>query len=1067
MKTKVLSLFSTKIANLIMMRAATLFWVLQLFYLAILLPTMVQGEYKEEMSKLISSNHDMITDGKCQEEIKQLCNVKEGYARIATCMRGQLLQKKAKGKVSPDCRKEVRQFFKEAMQDPLDYLPELSECTQEISSYCKLNRGPFVLSCLKRNSGKLSDNCREVVSAEQQLEAQSIEIDPNINAACHDDLAKLCDGVSQEGGKQKLCLEKNQENLSGDCKEKLFEREVEDAGFIRNDPALEETCEAELQSYCGDGEYGPARKLSCLWEHQHDDGFSTECAGMVLEKTIHQEQDYRLDYRVRTYCSAAIDKLCSDEKLIQDKELQPSGLVMNCLKDKYEQLKDESCKNEMVRVIAIQNTLWLADLNLAFSCHQDVQMFCADQELENVNECLRAHYKYLSPDCRNHEFAEMKVEAQDIRMKPRLQKACKTELRKFCPDISNSQAESLECLQDSIEKEEMGAGCKKMLLKEMEQTSVDFRLKYGIHHYCKSDILNLCATSEAGEVLACLKQKRGKIREPKCRHELKRIIVQQMEDIKTAPEIAKPCDADIARFCADLPPNQVHDCLQSHYDDLFEECKNAEGLVQLEQVEDIDLNPRIKRMCEKVIKNTCKDVPNETGEIIRCLEDSLEADEMTLGCRNAVMKITQMKNKELAFNPILQKECAKEFDHLDCSKFPGRGGKLQCLIDNVDAIKLKGCKQAVQRKISQRIADARNDPQVSKQCNNDIIKFCNEEDPSNIHDCLFSHFDELGDRCKEAEFKDQVLAAAAEEFSFNPRTKGACMATKAKVCRDIPWSSGLEVLACLEDHIESNSMTKKCRNQLEKINQKSAKAIELNPFLTKHCRKTLQFLANDGKCPVDQGKQGNEQTLDCLTTNYEDITSPLCKANVFQSMKLQVMDYRNKPRMEVDCKRDVEVNCNPDETNYVNTIECLKDNVNQVKNKKCVDHIEQMRKMQSRDWMLNPALKAACTGDVKAFCASIPHGKARVLSCLKLNQQRVSENCAEEVEKVQIDSKALPKFNLAASNQNGDGDWLELRGWMALAALAALAFVIIYGIYSCLQRNKRGSKSYTVVVNKD
>ncbi|CAM9305753.1 unnamed protein product, partial [Heterosigma akashiwo] len=66
--------------------------------------------------------------------------------------------------VSIECKKEVRQFFKEAMQDPLDYLPELEACDQEIDKYCKMNQGPFVMACLKRSSKRLGDRCKAVVS---------------------------------------------------------------------------------------------------------------------------------------------------------------------------------------------------------------------------------------------------------------------------------------------------------------------------------------------------------------------------------------------------------------------------------------------------------------------------------------------------------------------------------------------------------------------------------------------------------------------------------------------------------------------------------------------------------------------------------------------------------------------------------------------------------------------------------------------------------------------------------------------------------------------------------------
>ena len=96
-------------------------------------------------------------------------------------------------------------------------------CKQELTTYCKdVTPGEGrVLACLYARSDKLSGQCEYALyDAAAQLERAVAALSYMINE-CKDDLQKICSGVSAGQGRLLNCLEKNDSQVSGRCKQGL------------------------------------------------------------------------------------------------------------------------------------------------------------------------------------------------------------------------------------------------------------------------------------------------------------------------------------------------------------------------------------------------------------------------------------------------------------------------------------------------------------------------------------------------------------------------------------------------------------------------------------------------------------------------------------------------------------------------------------------------------------------------------------------------------------------------------------------------------------------------------
>lgn len=394
---------------------------------------------------------DLSATGPCSTVISSHCGgIEAGAGRLATCVNALVprtfadigpLLRQGTPSIPKDCRNEAKAILVAMSKDPVSLNPALrAACSDDRQRLCQANGGGIkTLRCLKKRRAELTQDCTEALFAEEVTESEDLSYDAEVADACRRDLNLYCGAVA--GPKRRTCLEAQRAALDPSCRAALFQSEVDRSQDVRLQAPVQQACRVELEQFCGVESWGHARKVACLWEHTGKLAFGSECRAEVLKLTERQEQDYRLDYRLRTFCERDIIESCAEEKATADKASDASGAVIACLKREYGQgnVKRQDCAGEVRRVVKIQAEQWLADHKLHEACAVDAAALCSESETD-VHGCLRAHILDVSEACQEAEFSQMVAESYDITAKPLVMTRCRSAISHWCSDVRSVAA---------------------------------------------------------------------------------------------------------------------------------------------------------------------------------------------------------------------------------------------------------------------------------------------------------------------------------------------------------------------------------------------------------------------------------------------------------------------------------------------------------------------------------------------------------------------------------------------------------------------------------------------------
>jgi len=238
-------------------------------------------EPKEKMVMCLLKNHKKL-DGKCLARLDTLVPCGVEYEKFCggsgdngnpVCLFDNI------SKVSPTCLTAIKQQFPcyaetvkfcRAKQTPSQVYDCLSDnidklsgecvkrrlpCAKDERKLCSAEKTPFAKErCLKANAAKLGDTCSAAVASDEKKRKMLTAY------ICSESIAKYCKEEGQKGDMEKVasCLEKNKENLTGQCKVVAI---------------FSPACEADLDTHCAN--LGDKEKTACV--HKNEAKFSPKC----------------------------------------------------------------------------------------------------------------------------------------------------------------------------------------------------------------------------------------------------------------------------------------------------------------------------------------------------------------------------------------------------------------------------------------------------------------------------------------------------------------------------------------------------------------------------------------------------------------------------------------------------------------------------------------------------------------------------------------------------------------------------------------------------------------------
>eukprot|EP00397_Hematodinium_sp_SG-2012_P002912 GEMP01002920.1.p1 GENE.GEMP01002920.1~~GEMP01002920.1.p1 ORF type:complete len:1181 (+),score=258.82 GEMP01002920.1:109-3543(+) len=1027
---------------------------------------------------------DVKPDGACKDIIASECSKANGeflaahredsagydFGRNGICLTrlaDRWISNAAAPPISEECEIDVAEYFDHIAQFGfLTAFPEVKRyCKDVLAKECKDDQ---TIECLEREKAKptkngeedpLNKKCTFGIFSLQMLRSQHWEFEPKLWSACEDDVRTLCPKVPSAQVRQ--CMQKFDEDLSDDCAAALFDtdmRKVDAPALL--DKALQSACKDDLTRVCVDASQNPGQLLPCLykkasmdlemlmvWSFQKSEGQDAILTQTALEQNCRDEvvrvqgralMDHRLNTAVRDNCSRDITQLCEAERQQVENSRRPTGLVMNCLTNSFLLIDSSHCALAVKQGIKWQQ-LGFQNLTPAGHkhCREDFEKYCVNQL---GMECFLNNFNDLAVPCQKVLMPTLRYRELHLEFDPVLKHTCKMRIDQFCDETSTN---SVHCLLAHISTiMTTDKPCGQLLQRSIERTQQDYQLKYGVSQFCKEDIEALCKGVVSSTVLQCLRDKNGQIKSKKCIIEIEDVIRGNALAVNKAL-----CKADVEKYCKDVEVNvshgEIHHCLLKNVEKLSDECANEEFNLAIVKGNKLRLHPNLERACARERDLLCKNMPDEDGSLMRCLEDSVyEASKM---CQRELVELMQAKHRDFRLSPQFAFECREDIKRLCQPKYglaemEENQKVVQCMIDSRKNIGSQDCLEEVKRKIRQRGGDVRIVPNmIGNVCQNDMEKYCSgvQLGKGRMHACLVNNIAKLEPNCKVIEFKNQIVMN--EDMQLDPSIADPC-ASLLKACE------GQETFECLWDLRESPRMPPACARAVVDKTRAKIHSWWFNHELVEHCADDLNTFirAKRGSCAgleyfvaehvnvEEEAVQENRSAsrIQCITDNFRIIESVACRQAARFHVKLQVADpMHNRRGFFQTCSHDAVKTCDyrkdaPDPDHGYEVFKCLLASMETI-SKQCNRAISQVLSFFYSDYRLHPKIQNKCVREIGTFCHDlqapdphIPDG-GMVFACLRSSsrkQKPFSDECKLEMDSVPVSDELVKYFEERAAN---------------------------------------------------
>jgi golgi apparatus protein 1 len=149
----------------------------------------------------------------------------------------------------------------------------------------------LTIDCLEKSADKLSKDCKHQILRIAELQSDDYHLDRALYFSCRDDRERFCPRVQSGEGRVYRCLmrHKLERDLSRECREKLFQREMLAIHDYKAAPGLARACRNDIRAHkCRDDtssqkEIRLAQILLCLEEALSKNyQIDTECRNEML-----------------------------------------------------------------------------------------------------------------------------------------------------------------------------------------------------------------------------------------------------------------------------------------------------------------------------------------------------------------------------------------------------------------------------------------------------------------------------------------------------------------------------------------------------------------------------------------------------------------------------------------------------------------------------------------------------------------------------------------------------------------------------------------------------------------
>ncbi|GLI61059.1 hypothetical protein VaNZ11_003321 [Volvox africanus] len=615
-------------------------------------------------------------------------------------------------------------------------------------------------------------------------------------------------------------------------------------------------------------------------------------------------------------------------------------------------VRDE-CKAE-VRSVLIQRASELRyDPPLLAACAHDIVTHCGDVASDSVAviRCLRNAKQQLLPLCRTAVTARQAAAAEDLSLDPELQRSCGVERDTLCLEAGWGEGAAQACLLAHLR------GSLPQVFSEI--------------------IFPAIGAGGGGDSSSA-----------------KRSASSSNSGSATAVELSANCSAALVSRLM------------------------AEG-------EDIRFNFQLSSTCAGDKQVLCRDVRPGGAAVLRCLESHLDSPNMSEECSLALGEVRQLRSLDVRLDHTFVANCADDVRSL-CdaavaeqlgsgpAEVPfGLSAPFECLRSRLELVRDSTCRRHMYESIVAAYTDNRLDAGLMRGCHQEVAVLCPQHPPRAL-ECLQEKIDKFSREEAPAVLKgkvsEQCMAVvlerrtqAATDVAFIPDLMEACSKEKATMC-SAPGMEGVRALDCLVDRRNVPGFSERCGEALREYLTEAARDIRTMAGLNKDCGPEIRTL-----CKGIQPGEG--RVISCLRDQRANITGETCRQQVMRLLGFIVEDHRMDVGLTEACTSDVQKYCGGVEAGEGQVHDCLRRSADHL-SPECRAAEEEVERLEHEDVRLNPKLMRECPLAVSGFCADVPPGDARVISCLQTNMDKGHFPAGCRLAIRQLTDRAAVKYSL-------------------------------------------------------
>lgn len=474
--------------------------------------------------------------------------------------------KESSGDVSPLCSENIKRVMHQRATN-IKLMPEIEiPCLTDLGKFCidKATREGEEVECLQENYEQLSQDCKSAVGDFTELEARDFDLDKHLVDKCGPMVTKFCKRELEDGGGEQVlpCLIKNKNDIEMDhlCSDAIEHWQLLEMKDFKFSPLLKDLCLNDILENCRESKT-KTEAIKCLSQSIVKDfnKVTENCRAQLKKELIEQTENIKLIPELYESCQEDIEKFCS--------HVPASGAQLEeCLRNNHKKLQSKKCRSMLFDEEKVEAEDPDLDYRLMHVCGPMIKLYCMHySQPHEIVECLRqnTHDRDMSIECRKVIKERQIEQAESYNLDTELSTYCKADAIKYCKsELKNAnekgsdddKGEVFACLVDSLmKKQKIAPDCENFIRRREAEAAIELDLNPQILQHCSDEMDRVCPKASPEEIVDCLKSNIPKIQSKACVVELRKLIVEGIEDVHVDPHLEEKCSRDIRTYCQGMP----------------------------------------------------------------------------------------------------------------------------------------------------------------------------------------------------------------------------------------------------------------------------------------------------------------------------------------------------------------------------------------------------------------------------------------------------------------------------------------------------------------------------------